>query len=61
MIEWIQSNWQAVTQIAAYVIAIAAVIAKVTPCETTQKWIYRILHLADLVGMNTEPTKLKED
>jgi len=60
LIEWITENWGTIAQVVAYLIAIAAVIAKATPNQTDKKIVYYILHIADLIGLNTEPTELSE-
>ena len=60
LIEWLTENWGTIAQVAAYLVAIAAVIAKATPNQTDNKIVYYILHIADLVGLNTEPTVLKD-
>jgi len=60
LIEWLTENWGTIAQVVAYLIAIAAVIAKATPNQTDNKIVYYILHIADLVGFNTEPTVLKD-
>ncbi len=60
MIDWITANWIQIATIATYVIATFSIVAKLTPTETDNKILAKVMQLADILGLNTEPTKLKD-
>lgn len=59
MQEWIMANWQTIVNVTVIVIGSAKAIAAITPNETDNKIVGRILKLVDLVGLIGTKTKQK--
>lgn len=49
-----------IIQLLPMVIAIASVIAKITPTEVDNKVLALMLKIVDILAINTKPTKLKK-
>ena len=55
-----QETINQIIQLLAMVIAIASVIAKITPTEVDNKVLALMLKIVDILAINTKPTKLKK-
>ena len=58
--EWIMNHWDDILGIITGAIAVASIIAKLTPTKTDDKWVARILQLVDLLALNNKPTELNK-
>lgn len=61
IIDWLMANADTIAQVAAYVIAISAVLAKITPTRTDNRAVYAVLHLLDMLGLNNDITRMVRD
>lgn len=59
MIEWLTANWQDIVNVSVIVVGAAKAIAMITPNETDNKIVGRILKLVDFVGLIGTKTKTK--
>ena len=57
---WIIANWESVMAIVAGVISVASVIAKLTPTETDNVIVGKLLQIIDLLAINNKPTQVKK-
>ena len=57
---WLLNNWDSVISILTGVVAVASIVAKLTPTETDDALIARILKIVDFLAINNKPTELKE-
>lgn len=60
MIQWITANAADLIAILTAVVAVASLVAKVTPTEVDNKVIAYILKFIDALALNTKPTELKK-
>lgn len=58
IINWIIDNWDEILKVAASVVAIAAVIAKITPNETDNEYVEKAQKVLDVIRLHTDKTKL---
>jgi len=59
MIEYITNNAEELLQIAASVIAVASLIATMTPNESDNKWVQRISGVVSWLALNVGKAKSK--
>jgi|TARA_R100001443_G_C3244555_1_gene151635 choline-glycine betaine transporter len=59
MIEYITNNAEELLQIAASVIAVASLIATMTPNESDNKWVQRISGVVSWLALNIGKAKSK--
>ena len=55
MIDWIMANWSQISIVIACIITIASVVVKLTPNETDNKVLEKIIKIAEAIGLNTDP------
>lgn len=62
MLEWISNiSWQDVLNVVPWIVTGASVIVKITPNETDNKILEKIIKFFEKIGLNTSPVKKKED
>jgi len=54
---WVINNWETILLVATGIVTGASVIAKLTPSETDDKWLAKILKVVDMLAINNKPTK----
>lgn len=59
MIEYITNNAEELLQIAASVIAVASLVATMTPNESDNKWVQRISGVVSWLALNVGKAKSK--
>ncbi|MAH29979.1 MAG: hypothetical protein CL959_04800 [Euryarchaeota archaeon] len=59
MIEYITNNAEELLQIAASVIAVASLVATMTPNESDNKWVQRISSVISWLALNVGKAKSK--
>ena len=57
--EWIIAHSAEIISIVTGIVAVASVIAKLTPTEIDNKVVGFLLKLIDILAINTEPVKTK--
>ena len=57
---WVINNWETILLAATGIVTGASVIAKLTPSETDDKWLAKILKVVDMLAINNKPTEQKE-
>ena len=58
--EWLGNNWELIIQWITYIIAIATVVVKITPNETDNLWLEKIVKVFEFLSGNTPPIKKKD-
>ena len=59
--EWVISHWLDIVAVITGIVTVASIIAKLTPTETDDKIVAKILQVIDLLAINNKPTELKKD
>lgn len=57
--EWITNHWTDVVAIVTGIVTVASIIARLTPTETDNAIIAKILQIIDMLALNNKPTELK--
>jgi hypothetical protein len=58
--EWLIANWDTILLGVTGIISGASIIAKLTPTETDDKILAKILRFIDLLAINNKPTELRK-
>jgi len=54
---WVIANWDSVLGIITGLITVASIVAKLTPSETDDKMIAKVLKVIDVIAINSTPVK----
>jgi hypothetical protein len=57
--EWITNHWTDIVAIVTGIVTVASIIAKLTPTETDNAIIAKVLQIVDMLALNNKPTELK--
>jgi hypothetical protein len=58
--EWLIANWDTILLGVTGIISGASIIAKLTPTETDDKILAKILRFIDLLAINNKPSELRK-
>ena len=59
MINFIITNIGEIIAIVTGIVTVASLVAKLTPTETDDLWVARILKFIDMLALNNKPTEKK--